>query len=161
MSPAAILNVPAVTALKSTPDAAVPPDVLQLSTVSASAGPDCLTVNSTPSPSAAEAEDTDTVSRTPSSVAQLNADVSLLVAAVSPSRLRCVHSRPPTLRTWRLKATSVTGATKIQRLLLCEQPSSTFTSTSAFSRLKNQSRPDWFEAQMPPRASPITPAPVS
>ena len=88
VAPAAIVNVPAVTALKSWPDVAVPPAVLQPSTVSLAAAPDCVTVNSTASPSSAEAADTDTVARIPSSVAQSNADVSLAVAAVSPSRLR-------------------------------------------------------------------------
>ncbi|MCY3968420.1 MAG: hypothetical protein OXG74_00675 [Acidobacteria bacterium] len=60
-----------------------------------------------------------------------------------------------------MKATSVTGATNTQRWPLKRHPSSTLIRTSALPRLKNQSRPDSDEAQMPDFASPISPAGVS
>lgn len=70
-----------------------------------------------------------------------NACVSDLVEAVVPWVLLWIHFCPLGPVTQRLNSRSVTGATYTQRWPLYAQPLSTLTSTSAFSRSKNQSRP--------------------
>ena len=75
------------------------------------------------------------------SSSQSKAVRSLLVDAVSPCRLLCVHCLPFGAVTARLNSSVVTGATNAHRWPLYVQPSRTLTSTSALSRSKNQSRP--------------------
>ena len=86
VSPAMIVNMPSLTAVKSSPEVAVSPDstdVDQASTVSEPAAPDRLTVNSTSSsPSSDEAGAIDTVAIPPSVISTVAA---VVLNVASPS----------------------------------------------------------------------------